>query len=226
MALIKPSGLVTSFSGKLGGSILAQGKNGNYIKQNAYSQQPYTPGQSVRRTKMGLITQIWRTLSPTERASWQGEIVNYPYIDRFGDTQYYTAFQLFNKLNLNLQVANITANTTAPTFSPVALGGIDLFFPLPLNIMLEVTPTAANTTISIFMAPQSASSLIPKSSTFRQVLQTAGTGVEVYEILNSAYTDVFGALVIGNYVFCKIKVINNDTGLSTDFSDVASIQYV
>ena len=115
MALLKLSGIVSAISGKFGGSIFANGSQGNYVKNNAYSQQPASPAQTAQRNKIYLTTQQWRLLTPAQQTLWKNEVVNYPYVNRVGDVVYYNGFQLYNLLNSNrLLIDEAQLSTPAP----------------------------------------------------------------------------------------------------------------
>jgi len=222
MALLKLSGMVTQISGKMGGSILGTSANGSYIKQNSYSQQHATPSQSLQRTKIGLVGQEWRNISPANKALWAAETPNYPYINRVGDTVEYNAYQLFCYLNQNLNLINWT-NLTAPAtfvaaFSPVVA------FQVFTTTQLRISYTSGQTFNSyvVYASPMMSNDIQPKLSQYRKIILVPSMGTAGGVTITTQYENIFGSLYSGAKVFCYIKAVNRNTGIPSISGNIAS----
>lgn len=226
MALIKLSAILDSLSGKLGGSIISQGANGLYIKQNSFSQQPKTTKQRQQYAKIGQVTQLWRTLTAEQRQTWVDEIPNYPYTNRFGEQAFYTASQLFNKLNLNLQEIGVAVNKDAPDFVAVVNPDFSLSVNQALVLVMSYFDGVLGTTLQIYASSPKNNSIVPKRSTFRLIdTHVVFNAVETFDI-QTPYEDVFVPLKNNDYVNVYIKTIVTDTGNVSEESDIVTVQYL
>lgn len=122
MALIKLGGLVTAISGKIGGQTLGTSASGSYIKNSGRPRKAITLLQQTKMQRMATSAQAWRALSDAQRAVYVSASPSYPYLNRVGETKYYSGFAIFTKLRNNLLNINQTP-TPAPlplfTFPPL-----------------------------------------------------------------------------------------------------------
>ena len=215
MAILKLSGLFSAVSGRLGGSILSNTKNGVFLKQNAYSQQPTTQSNTIIRKNIGFAPQFWRTLDASQRLLWQNETVNYPYVNRVGAISYYTAFGLFLKLNQNLRFASQNLISVPPVFTPVSNAAwILVAFSIPA-LQVAAIFGVANTSVRVFVSPPHATTLVPKLSLFREIgVYPVNAGFNTFTIYND-YVRVFGSLPSGQYISLAVRTIVNGNGNST-----------
>ena len=226
MALLKLGGLITKISGKIGGQIMGTSNSGNYIKSNSYSQNPNTPNQSRQKAKIGLISQLWRNLTQAQRNAWESGTTDYPYINRVGDTVFYTGFSLFNKLNLNRQVLELPPNLSIPTFTPISLPNFTIS-QNPSNVLIITWSSGViGSTISIFTALYQDSSLNPKKSNFLltkiYTLPSASGSIGI----ETDYENIFGVIPSNSYVFARIKAYDTNSGNVTEFSDIDSVLFI
>lgn len=215
MALVKFSGLISRISGKLGGSIIAQGANGQYIKQNSFSQQPNTPKQSIQRNLLGIVTQKWRSLSISQRAAWQVETVNYPYVNAVGDTVLYTAYQLFNFINANRQSVSLPITITAPPFLPINDTTAQFFQQTGFNLRMQLSNSVFPLKVKVYVSPPTASPVQQALGRFRLLgVFTTSNANTTYSVTN-AYKNVFGNLSDGQYFSFFTQSVNPDSGYTT-----------
>lgn len=220
MALLKLSGVITKISGKLGGSVFGTSPNGSYIKQNSYSQQPNSPAQSVQRNLIAQVTQLWRSLTPTEQASWLAEIGNYPYVNNVGDTVDYTASQLFNKLNLGRQVIGLSPNSTAPAFVASAIPVLTFNTLSAAQMSVDWVGSQVANSFVIFASQAQNFDLQPHLSTFRQIRVLTPTAINGSVSLKSDYEQVFDYPNSGQSVFVYFRPLVTSTGFGSTLTNV------
>jgi len=217
MALIKLSGLLTGMSGKLGGSIIAQTSNGNYLKQNSFSQQHPTAAQSLQRTQIYPVTQNWRSLTPTQQAAWVSESPNYPYTDRLGGTSYYTGFQLFTKLNLNRLLIGETVLNTPATYVNYVLSTPSNYSFTPNTKIIQYTGGSNDMEVLFYFTSGLNFQTSIKNQKFRLIAHLpVNTAVGTWQF-TSAYTDIFGLVPRNSYVTVKVRYVVRSTGYASGF---------
>lgn len=221
MALLKLSGILDEISGKLGGSILGTSINGSYIKQNSYSQNPNTPKQSLQKTRIGLITQIWRTLSSSQQQDWIDETVNYPYTNRVGDLVEYTGFQLHNLLNLNLQLIEQASQNTPSTFEALVTPSLTFQSLTALDMIMEWTGSNANQSFVFYGSSARSDNLIPSLSTFRLITILTNSGINGTLSVIQEYERVFTYPTVGEKVYMYVKPVNRITGAPSLITNIA-----
>lgn len=102
MALIKLGALVTRISGKIGGQTLGTSFTGSYIKNSGTPRKSLTILQHSKMARMATTAQKWRELSEAQRQIYRDASPQYPYINRVGETKFYSGFAIFTKLYNNL----------------------------------------------------------------------------------------------------------------------------
>lgn len=96
------SSIITEASGSVAGTTYSRNKNGSYIRNKSVPVNRNTLAQQAARAIFSGVSSGWKGLSPDQRASFENQIMNYPYVDSLGQTKYYTASQLYKSLNNSL----------------------------------------------------------------------------------------------------------------------------
>lgn len=156
MPKIKFSALVSGMSGKANGSVFATNASGAYFRTNSSRVKPQTAVNTIRRGAFTTISQLWRTISFEQQASWNSSAINFPRLNAFGDTVIPSGYQLFMRLNSTLATANILplldppSPRSLPDLGNVEIINSDLFQFMPQvfgatfqndNLALPVTYT-------------------------------------------------------------------------------------
>lgn len=225
MALLKLGGIITSISGKLGGNILGSGINGNYIKSNSYSQQHPSALQSKQRTQLYPVTQIWRTLNSTQKALWAAETVNYPYVNRVGDTVEYTAYQLFCYLNLNLQLIGQAHILVPATYEALSSFSVYSGGDPGNNVKMIIDSGGVNEYFVIYSMKPHSPLYSYNPSLMRFVTYFPYTGSTTNYDWTAAYTPLFGVPFANGNQWTGIKAVNAVTGIASPISQIQIINY-
>jgi len=108
MALVKYGGGITGMSGSIAGNTFARGPFGNYVRARTKPVNPKSPGQSLMRSILALLSEDWHTqLSNAQRIAWETYAQAISMKNRLGETIKLTGFQHFIRGNsLILQQTN------------------------------------------------------------------------------------------------------------------------
>jgi hypothetical protein len=114
MASFTPSTSVDLIVGSAGGTTFARNKGGNYLKVRKKSANPQSSWQMQFRNLFKSVSSLWATLSDSDRTGWNAATTYFPYVNRVGQSRFYSGFQLFMKMNTNLLIATGNTSNTAP----------------------------------------------------------------------------------------------------------------
>ena len=132
MALIRLGGLVTDISGKIGGQTLGTSASGSYIKNSGTPRKSITNSQQSQMQLMGTTAQRWRSLTQAQRDAFNAASPDYPYLNRVGETKYYSGYAIFCQLANNSQAADIyTVPVPLPKFSFTPLTNVEFLLSYP-----------------------------------------------------------------------------------------------
>lgn len=107
MALIKLGSIVTRISGKVGGQQFGTTSAGHYMKNSGTPRKAITLLQQTKMQRMGTTAQGWRSLTPTERQTYKNASPQYPYLNRVGETKYYSGYAIYAMLRNNQENASV-----------------------------------------------------------------------------------------------------------------------
>ena len=146
MPKIRLSALATDIKGKSGGSVFSTNAGGTYFRNNPSGTGSKKAGTSVRKQLFASLSQSWRNLSNAQQVAWADAGVLYPTTNAWGETRIPKGFELFMRLNGNLQAAGETLLLVPVTPRAIpALGSptftySDLFQLIPQHGYLSTPP--------------------------------------------------------------------------------------
>lgn len=88
---------VSQMSGKQGGTVFSRNKSGAYTRTNRKGTNPNTPAQQARRAAFADASRTFKALTSVQQQSFKDQSLNYPQIDRLGQTVYLSGSQLAAK---------------------------------------------------------------------------------------------------------------------------------
>lgn len=109
------SGLVTQASGSIGGMTASRNRGGNYLRGRAIPTNPSTMLQAAVREGLGMLANMWATLTQAQRDGWATYALNVPVINSLGDSIKLTALNMFIRSNAPLNQAGLDLVVAAPT---------------------------------------------------------------------------------------------------------------
>ena len=95
MALIKYSGGVGAYSGKIGGTVYAHNRYGSYARTWKKPVDPSSALQVAARARLTAASEAWRGLSDAVRLGWEQYADATPMTNRLGETIYLSGQAMF-----------------------------------------------------------------------------------------------------------------------------------
>src|SRR5690606_4703877 len=111
--------LVVAGSGQINGFVASRNRAGAYFRTKVTPVNPQTASQNAVRQRLTGNAQAWRGLSEAQRASWNAAVSGFARTDIFGDLKNPSGFNLFVRINNNLEAAGQSPLTAAPVPSEV-----------------------------------------------------------------------------------------------------------
>lgn len=215
MAKIKLSALVSEMRGKLNGSVFSRNKGGAYLRTKVTPLNPQTSAQVAARNRLSAFAQGWRNLTQAQRDAWNAAVANFKSTDVFGDLKEKTGLQLYIQLNVNIDLVGAAAITEPPV--PI---GADALTSLTAafaetgqtgTVAFAPTPVPANHSLVIEATPQISAGISNANSLFR-VIQIEAAAAATPANIAAAYIAKFGALVAGQKIIVRAKLVAEKTG--------------
>lgn len=147
---IKYSALVSGARNKLNGSVASRNRYGDYFRNKTTPVNAQTTFQQNVRAILAGNSRMWRGLPQEARDAWTAAAPNRPFTDIFGDKMIYSGFNLFMKVNQQLNVFNQPALQLPPPSEPA-----------PADIQsVSVAEAAGVVTVTPGVAPPSSTQLL------------------------------------------------------------------
>lgn len=227
MAKIKFSGIgITNIVGKLGGTVFARNRGGNYVKNYVKPANPRTAAQQLVRTWFGTISALWRSLTVDQRIAWNQAGENYPVLNPFGDTLILSGKALCQRLNTTLLNAGYTV-INAPLQPTGALAPVELDSSTGTVALGAITALAfeANFTdnvtgrVVIDATRAMNRNRAPQNSDFRRLqVEAVSNNPSVPADIEAAYVNVFGsAAQVGSVIHVRAALVVPTGEISTHF---------
>lgn len=215
MAKVKFSALISEMRNKLNGSVFARNRGGAYLRTKVTPLNPQSIAQVAARNLLTQFSQNWRSLTQAQRDAWNAAVSQFATTDVFGDVVNPTGATLYTRLNINIANAGGTAISTPP-----APQGADALSSLGItataagsvfDVDFDPATVPANHTLVVESTPMLSPGISNASSQFRVIGSVAAAGTSPAD-LSAEQVAKFGALVAGQKVFIRAKLINKITG--------------
>lgn len=216
MALIKLGSLVTRISGKIGGQTLGTSASGSYIKNSGTPRKAITLRQQTAMQRMATTAQSWRNLSEVQRQLFRSASPSYPYLNRVGETKYYSGYAIYTMLRNNLLQLGVNS-------IPVPLPR-DTFAPLPFFHLsygrdeLVTNPTAGelDTDYRLFMSRPVSRGVTDSYINHFFLRVITGADMGVVQNLTEDVVQRFGDMPQGSRFYWRVDGVNLTTGQSLE----------
>lgn len=193
-------------SGSVGGVTSSRNRYGQYRRSRATPVNPNSSAQGTVRARLAANSAAWRAITELQRQGWRDLAQSMNRTDSLGQVNPMTGFAAFCSVNQNLLEAGSATVDDAPVLStPDALtsatvtttGGT-------LSVAYTVTPLATGAKLQVYASPQRSAGR-NYNSDYRLIFTSAAAAASPANIL-SAYTAKFGAPVVGNKIFLRLRV--------------------
>lgn len=230
MAKIQFGVVVTDARGKLGGSQFSLNRSGAILQRKCQQRKGATQAQSSVRSGFSYLARFWRTLSVSDKNSNSDAAVNYPYVDKFGNTRYFNGYQLLLRSNLNRRYSGLGPISVVPATPPAGfeLTGIELYAEQIggtgselLVTWLGVSPNPEEYSVQVFNSPMVSDGVNLYSGRYvflKADLATTGE-VAVSPIVNGTQFN----WAVGGKIFARVVVIHMASGVEVSSYVITAI---
>lgn len=212
---MKWGALVTDGRGKIGGQVASKNRAGAYLRNKVTPVNPSTTFQQTVRNRLAAFSQAWRDLTQAQRDAWNAAVGDYSRTDIFGDLRNPTGFNLYQRLNNNLQQIGVAALSLPPLPQEVAqvvLSAVTYDVGVGNELDLVFTPTIpAGHTVLLWGTPGVSPGKNFVKSEYRLFGTLAAAATSPQDV-RTAYEAKFGAQPVGTKVFIMMEVVNNTSG--------------
>ena len=216
MAKITLGPIAGAISGSIGGSTYSRNRYGVYIRRRAVPVQPETPSQLAARQRMGYISSAWKSLTPSQRASWKTWAATNPIFDSLGQPQTLQGNSAYIMLNNRLLTAAQPLISDPPvipppdvlesleiniTPSPLAVNLVFTTSPLDANSLLWVRGTVTNTSTKVFV------------KNLLKIVKTSDPSQASPLNITTELQSLFGTLCSGQKIHIRASILDNRSGM-------------
>lgn len=218
MAKVKFGAIVTDMRNKVGGQVFSKNRYGAYTRSFKLNVPSNTPAQIATRTRLSNQSTAWRNLTDDQRNGWNQAVANFLHTDVFGSIIKPSGFDLFVKLNCNLDQVGESPLTIPPT--PGVLMNVKTFSVANAINIPVLTINADNSLLtSDYKLVVSATAPISPGKNYvknllREIAVLPFDTVFPYDI-TSEYVSKFTTLTGGQRVSLSIIGVNTVTGQKT-----------
>jgi len=211
---LKPSALVSGFSGKLNGSVASRNRGGAYLRNKAIPLNPKTSAQALVRSSFGSLSKAWGQLTEAQRKAWNGAVSSWQTTDVFGDLKSPSGINLFMRLNTNLATVGATGINFPPVpgetfFTP--LGALTMVGGGASQIALGADLPASDTAMIVESTAGFSAGINNANSRYRLVTTASSTTGSAL-IFTSGQDAKFGAPIDGLKYSVRVTFVNTVTG--------------
>jgi hypothetical protein len=213
---IKWGSIVTDGRNKLGGQVYSKNASGSYVRNKVTPVNPSSASQVTVRSRFSTISQEWRALTTAQIAAWNAAVSDFKKTDIFGDVQNPSGFNLYQKLNNNLDNIGVAHISDPPspgstaTFDTLSIAAANGAQTLVATVTPGTLPASQSVIISATPGVSNGKSFV--KSEFRQI-QVVGSVTAGSISLTAAYIAKFGTIPeAGMRIFVQTQFVNATTG--------------
>lgn len=213
MALAQLNAQFSSVKGVIGGTIFQDYRGNTMIKTRTAGGGRKSETWQANKACLGGIASSWRGLPSATQASWAAAAPSFPYIDKFGNPQIPSGYQLYMTLNLPLACRGLAIMTTPPVpDAKPALTGLALATPDPATINVSWTaPLVAGYRLVFYMSNIISLGVTNPPTRWREVTNR-GAGIAQPLNLATDYATTFGKVTPGARYWLKVEVAALSSG--------------
>lgn len=213
MALIRLGAMLTDISGKIGGQTFGTSASGSYVKNSGTPRKSITLAQRSKMALMGTTAQRWRALSDAQRAVFNAASPDYPYLNRVGETKYYSGYAIYCQLinNLSLSVFSLVPIPLPKfAFTPLATASLSGG---PGSLNFVGTGGQSGKTYRLFISRASSPGI---SNPYKNQFFINSSNASIAGLLGIPvqiqYTAKWGVPPASGKIYWRIDVVDGSTG--------------
>ena len=205
---LKFGAIVTDGRGKIGGHVASKNRAGAYLRTKVTPSNPNTVAQVQARSILASLSQMWQTLTESQRSGWNEAVKEWGTTDIFGDIKKPSGINLFVKLNANIISVGFPLVLDVPAKSEVpAVVVISATYVLSTDdLFINFDTALANGKRALIRAtPKLSAGVSFVKTQFRVIGHDTVQGANV--ALLGAYSSKFGTLSAGDNVYASVQLV-------------------
>lgn len=218
MAIIQPSGLISSIRGKVAGAVFQLSRSGNILKSLTVPVNRRTQLQVKTRNNTFNILQKWISLTADQRAIWDAYVQYNPILQKNRLKLHITGQQAFIKFN-SYRLEYDLPFLIAPIFNKCDLTPITLSLSSTgaiLSITADRPLVSTDEFIILFLTVRFSNAVNNPGSRFK-IIKFITTDTDTFDI-TAAYSAIFGRIPQpGDTLFMKFTNASKLSGLPFPF---------
>lgn len=216
MAKIRTGAVVGQIRGSISGNTFSANRYGAYIRNRSVPTVSQTGEAQAAKTRFGVISALWKTLTDAQRQAWRTWAQNNPVSDVFGSVSPLAGNAAFIALNTRLSKAG-DANIVIPptTGAPVGVTVDEAIVNLGTGdngLTLSKDPLDAGIKAWVWACVLDSPAITYSRNLERLVLVTAAGAVSPVEI-NAELETRFGTLQEGQLIRGRVQTYDSASGL-------------
>jgi len=205
MASVQYGTIVTEIKGKTQGHVFQGGNVGFVLRSKGYTAGNPSSARQVANRAMSVNAQAWRSLTSSERTTWETLATTWTFVNRFGVTYQGSGFQVFQSCNNMLLSIGEATISSAPSFvAPVDPGVLVVAPTAPLTLNLSWDNAGGSSQVANFYSPGPVSAGRNLNHLKWKKIVTRDIDSQTTVDIGLAYKAIFGALVGGQTIPIKM----------------------
>lgn len=217
---------IADLRNKLGNVVYSRNRYGAYSREYVIPIDPSTTYQDAVRASLAVQTVGWQGLTDAQRTAWNDAIPSFLHTDVFANIIRPSGFNLYVKLNFNLNQIGFSSLTIPPvpasTFpvrvssATISLAGVSM------SVVFAISPIPADYYAVIYATTGLSSSINYFRNKLRQTAILTDGETTPYN-LYAEYVTRFGVPVLGKKIGFAIESIHKTTGQKSPRSYASGI---
>jgi len=215
MAKVRFGAIVTDMRNKLGSQVFSRNRYGAYTRSFQTSVASSTPDQVAVRNRLGSLATAWASLTQTQRDAWNGAVDAFRSTDVFGSVISPSGFDLYVKLNCNLEQVGESAISlpplpgSTPSISDLAVTAESVTPFVQITMDESMIDATYRMVVSATACISSGKNYVKNLLRVIDVLTPDGSGV--YNV-SAAYVAKHITVTTGKRISVSVVVVNTTTG--------------
>ena len=216
MVLFRAGAIVGQLSGSLGSNVFSHNRYGSYVRNRTVPTKSQTTFAVDAKNRLAAESQAWNALTAAEMLQWETWAQTNPITNRLGDQRVLQGNAAYVQLNARINQAGATRIDSPPVVgAPAALLTLTPTYDIGLgetDIAFTPTPLGATESLWIQAAVVNSSGIQFVQNLYKLIIVTtvAQASTFGYQV---AIESRFGTLIVGQFVFFRVSVLDEATGL-------------
>ncbi len=222
---IKFGSFIVDGRGKIGGHVASKNREGAYLRTKVTPINRNSPFQRLARERLATISQSWNGITEEQRQAWRNAVTAFRRSDIFGDVRIPSGFNLFQRLNNQLQsvgVGNIVDPPTSLELPEILFSGLAISTTDDTIVATPSVAAPAGIGLKIFATRGISQGVTYVSNEFKHIgslLTFTASPISLQDL----YVARYGAVQPGQRYFFQFRLIGLTTGIVSQAQQLSAV---